>query len=292
MRKVFSLAFAALILWPAYQSVAATQVPLAVIHYRVLGKLVAFPVRVNNGPPALFYFDSGARHVVIDPRLSDRLGLKPIATGTLQGTGNGDVAIKHLAPVAISIGSISIRADDPWVVDLSHVPIDKNTRGLIGADILQRYVVRIDPQARTFSLFDPATFVPGDETVLPLIAKDNRYFVDATIDVKPGLRVTERLRIDTGSEDSVNDAIVAQARKTKRTVLGNGLGTNFEAFSGMFDAVHLGPYTWHNVWGPGGTRPAIGMELLRRFAATFDVSHGRLFLRPNSALNQPVPGPN
>ncbi len=229
---------------------------------------------------------------MVDPRLSNLLGLKPTGTGAIRGTGKGDVAMENLVPITVAIGDRSFVANDPWQIDLSHVPIAKDIRGLIGWDLLAAFVVRIDPRQQTLALFDPRGFVPGPETAIPLIALDRRIFVDAALNVKPGLAVTHRLRVDTGSENSVNDEIVGKARETRHTVLGNGLGANFDALSGVYDAVHLGPYTWRNVWGPGGSQPAIGMEILRRFVVTFDVPHGRLYLRPTSALNEPVPGPS
>ena len=69
------------------------------------------------------------------------------------------------------------------------------------------------------------------------------------------------------------------------------MGEDYQGVSGLLKAVHLGPFTWTHVWGPEATRPAIGMEIFRRFVATFDAPHGQLYLKPNRHIREPIPEP-
>ncbi len=55
----------------------------------------------------------------------------------------------------IAVGTVRFRINDPWIYDLSHTGTSLHEDGLLGADFFKRYVVRIDPIARTFSIFDP-----------------------------------------------------------------------------------------------------------------------------------------
>ena len=192
----------------------------------------------------------------------------------------------------MGLDNVHFTADDPLVIDLSGLPGPKDVRGLVGADLWTRYVVRMNSQAHRLELFTPGTYRPRPgETVLPLIVEKQKLYIEVRVDVKAGLSVVHRLRVDTGSGDSINDPIVAQAIETRRTQIGNGLGTPYEAVSGEVDAIHLGPFIIRNVWGPGGKGPAIGMEVLRRFVVTFDAPGGKLYLRPTPALAEPVPAP-
>jgi hypothetical protein len=109
---------------------------------------------------------------------------------------------------------------------------------------------------------------------------------------KPGELVQRRVRVDTGSEDSVDDDTVRQSPTTQKTVLGNGLGASYEDVSGVYDTVVIGSFTFRHVWGPAGAVPIVGMEMLRRFTMTFDVRRGLLYLEPNASLREPVPAPN
>lgn len=269
--------------------------PLAEIHYRPDGtdaKLIGLPLSLNGGRPVWFCFDSGAPSTVIDTRLAALTHLAPLRKSIIHGTGHGAVAAEEMEPLTLRLAGVSVRIERPLVIALKDVPINKDDRGLLGSELLAHYIVRIDPVKRTLALFDPATrLITGNATILPLTGDGRRFYLDATLDVKTGLSVTHRLRIDTGSEDSIDDPIVRQSTTLHTTTLGNGLGKNFQGYSGVYDAVHLGPYTLHHVWGPSGDLPAIGMEMLRRFVVTFDVPHGQLLLAPTPALSEPIPAP-
>ena len=164
---------------------------------------------------------------------------------------------------------------------------------MLGAEFLEQYVVRIDPAAHTIALYDPNTFVyKGDGKSLPLEFTNSRLYVHIGLVVKPGELVERRLRVDTGSEDSIDDDSVRSSLATQKTTLGNGLGTSYEDVSGVYDMVIIGPYTFRHVWGPAGAIPIVGMEMMRRFTLTFDTKRGLLYLEPNSSLNEPVPAPS
>jgi hypothetical protein len=272
-------------------SCTSTQRPLTIIPARADGHLMMVPVTVA-GSTRWFTWDSGAPSLVIDPRLAGELKLRTVKPDTTSGTGAGSVAMTHSAPVEVQVGSERYTASDPWIIDLSGVPIAKDVRGLIGADLWSRYAVRMNSQRMTLELFPAGKYrAERDEVAIPLMADKNKLFVDLKLDVRPGLSVDQRVRVDTGSEESVNSPQMGQGRDVRRTVLGNGLGSNFEAVSGKIDAVHIGPFTIRDVWGPGGNGPAVGMELLRRFVVTFDARAGKMYLKPTPALEEPVPAP-
>lgn len=265
--------------------------PLAVIKYRPDDRLVLLPVKVR-GRTEWFVFDSSSTNLVLDSRLTARLGLEARKSSSTTGAGAGAVGVKHVDPISVSVGPLSIRSEDPWSIDLSNVPIAKDVRGLIGADLWRRYVVQMNAERKTIAFYEPRTFrASRAERCLPLIVQGGRMFVEATLDVKPGLSEKHKLRIETGAEETVNDPILAQAAETQRTKLGNGLGEDFYAVSGKMNALHLGPFTIRDVWGPGGPGPSIGMEIFRRFVTTFDVSRGCLYLKPTRALADPIPLP-
>jgi hypothetical protein len=150
----------------------------------------------------------------------------------------------------------------------------------------------MDPQQATFSIYDSASYRHEEGGAsIPLLVEGDKLFLEAALEVPAGQTVTHKLRIDTGSESSVNDEIVKQSAEVRTSILGGGLGEQFKSYSGVFTSITIGPYVLKHVWGPGGPRPAIGMEILRRFIITFDAPHGRMYLQPTPALNDPVPTP-
>lgn len=278
-------------------SVPATS-PLATIAYRpdgTAGKLIAIPVAVNGAVPRWFVLDTGAPRSALDTRLAAELKLTPARMTREGGTGRGTVAAGHPGALVLTVGGVRLPVNDPLTLDLAGVPISKTDRGLVGSELLSHYVVRIDPVQHRLALFDPRRFrpEPGDVRLpLGIDAEHRRFYINAALHVRPGMTVRHRLRIDTGSEDSIDDPIVRQARQVTTTQLGNGLGANYRGYSGVYDSIELGPFQIKHVWGPGGALPAVGMEVLRRFVVTFDAPHRALYLRPTPALAEAVPPPS
>jgi hypothetical protein len=256
------------------------------------GQLLLVEVRINNSKPAWFVVDSGAPHTIFDPKFAEELGLKVESAPAVTGTGTGKVTKSKTGPVTMALNGVKVDLAEPWVIDLSNVPIPKTVKGLVGAELFEKFVVRMDPLECAFSVFDPASFhYTGGGESIPLFVESGKFFLEANLEVPSGKTVTHKLRIDTGSESSVNDEIVKQSAELRTSTLGGGLGEDFKSYSGVFTSVKIGPYVIDHVWGPGGAPPIIGMEIFRRFIVTFDAPHGRMYLEPTPALSEPVPAP-
>jgi hypothetical protein len=268
------------------------EVPIGSFPFKRDGKLILVDARINDSAPALFVVDSGAPHTIFDPTFAKELGLKVDKAASITGTGKGSVAKAHTAAATMMLNDVRVALPEPWVIDLSKVPISRAAKGLVGAEIFRSYVVKMDPLRSTFTVFDPASYrYSGNGASLPLYFDDGKLFIEADLEVPAGHVVRHKLRIDTGSESSVNDEVVRQSGELRVSTLGGGLGESFKAYSGVFASVKIGPYKIDHVWGPGGPPPSIGMELLRRFIITFDAPHHRIYLEPTPALAEPVPTP-
>ena len=267
--------------------------PLAEISYRPVGKLIYVPVQVNGSGPLWFIFDTGAPNSIIDTAAAHTLHIKTISSGIIHGTGKGDISADDAGEVQFTFGGLTTRVPHAKIVDLSKVPVPVKADGLLGAEFLEQYAVRIDPAAHTIAFYDPNTFTyRGQGKSLPLELTNSRLYVHIGLAAKPGELVARRLRVDTGSEDSIDDDTVRNSLVTQKTSLGNGLGSSYEDVSGVYDTVIIGPFVFHHVWGPAGAVPIVGMEMMRRFTLTFDAKRGLLYLEPNSTFNEPVPAPS
>jgi hypothetical protein len=287
-----TLSVAAVIAFGFVVAARGAQTPAGTFPFKRDGQLMLVEARIDNSAPAWFIVDSGASHTVFDPKFAKELGLKTEAAPPTTGTGTGEVPKSHAQSIVMMLDGVRLDVPQPWVIDLSKAPLPAAVKGLVGAELFKSYVVRMDPRDSTFSIFDSASYRPEEgATSLPLFVEGDKLFLEATLEVPAGKTMTHKLRIDTGSESSVNDEIVKQSEEVRTSTLGGGLGEQFNSYSGVFTSVKIGPYVVKHVWGPGGPRPAIGMELLRRFVVTFDAPHGRIYLEPTSALNEPVPTP-
>ena len=164
--------------------------------------------------------------------------------------------------------------------------------GLLGYDLFERYVVRIDPVERTFRLVEPAAFHPsGSGVAVPLEVVDDHLYVEMRLTLEGDVSEVHRMRVDTGSSDAASDNLVRRSRERRPSEQGVGLGQPYVDDSGVFARVELGPYSIDHCWGPANDHPAVGMEILRRFTLTFDVPHRQLYLKPNQHLHDAVPAP-
>jgi Aspartyl protease len=265
--------------------------PVAVIPFHRNGKLIALDVRVGASRPLSFVLDSGASHSIVDRTVARELKLRVVGTTASHGTGRGTVPVQRLAPVRLALRGAALDVAEPWAIALGGVSTDAREDGLIGSDLFRRYVVRLDLERGVMSLFEPSTYrrAPGAATV-PLTARKRWMYLPAELVAQDGTRARHELVIDTGSEDSVDDPLVTRSPQRRSTVLGNGLGADYAGASGVLARVRIGPFVWNDVWGPA-SRPAVGMEMLRRFTLTFDLSRRTLELVPNAHLQEPVPAP-
>lgn len=262
------------------------------LHYRPNGKLASVPVRVNGSRRLWFVLDTGARHTLVDSATALSIGLQIVSQDQGKGAGAGTYVQWHAPPIDVTVGPVVLHVPDPWVIDLANVGTAERTDGLLGADLLARYVVRIDPVARTLTFIDSTAYrYEGKGAMLPLTSTENRLYVDVKLTLSNGIGATHAMRLDTGSEDAASDDLVRRSPERRLARQGVGLGTAYVDTSGVFESVELGPYAIHRAWGASNDHPALGMEILRRFTMTFDVPHGRLFLEPNGHFADPVPAP-
>ncbi len=293
MRKVFLVCSLLASAVTSYGQVSApVNKPLAEISYRPVGKLIYVPVRVNGSDPLWFCFDTGAPNSLIDTAAAQKLKVRTLSSGVIHGAGKGEVSAGDAGEVQFTVGSLSTRVPHAKIVDLSKVPVSVKEDGLLGAEFLEQYVVRIDPAQHKIGFYDPKAFAyQGDGKSMPLELTNSRLYVRVGLAAKPGELVERKLRVDTGSEDSIDDDTIRNSPKTQKITLGNGLGTSYEDVSGVYDTVVIGPYTFRYVWGPAGAVPIVGMEMMRRFTLTFDARRGLLYLEPNASFTEPVPAP-
>jgi hypothetical protein len=189
------------------------------------------------------------------------------------------------------VDGVTLHVTDPWAIDLRNVGIG-HIDGLLGVEFFNQFVVRIDPEGRTITLFKPATSPPAASgTPIPLTLQEDRLYVDMRLTLSNGISEVHRMRLDTGSSDAASDNLVRRSPERRKARQGVGLGQSYVDESGVFESVAIGPYVILKSWGASNDHPAVGMEILRRFTLTFDVPRGRLYLLPNRHLHDPVPAP-
>src|SRR5262249_55709917 len=158
--------------------------PITTVEGKRDGKLIFVPLQVNGKGPFWFCVDTGASHTVLDPALAKELHLRIIGSSTTTGTGQGDVPVDHVGPITVTSGPLKIQIRDPWVIDLSQVPIPVWTRGLMGAEFFESHVVELNPEQPSLKFYDSATYrKKPDATSIPIALEDHKLFITARIEV-------------------------------------------------------------------------------------------------------------
>jgi hypothetical protein len=257
---------------------------------------------VNGGPPEDFLFDTGASVTVIDSGWAAAHQLKTAGRMQAAGAGaSGGATFATLGTLRIASGS----GDGVEVSDVKVAVLDVNPSfepmfwrplaGVIGYDVISRFVVTVDYDDSTLVLHDPATWrYTGTEKPLSMVMNGTVPALHGKLDgTDEGL-----FRLDVGSSSTVDVhspfakryALLGRMGRTQR-VDGVGFGGSFSSEMGRLRSMSLGPYEWDDpiVVVSSATEGAfasedfagnIGNRILERFRVTFDYERRQVYLEP------------
>jgi hypothetical protein len=257
---------------------------------------------VNGGPPEDFLFDTGASVTVVDSAWAAERGLK--TEGRMQAAGAGAAGGASFA----TLGSLRVASAAGDGVELPGVQVavlDVNTAfaplfwrrmaGVIGYDVISRFVVQLDYDDSLLVLHDPAGWsYAGPETPLPMVMNGTVPALTGKLDGQDeGL-----FRLDVGSSSTVDlhapfareKRVLGRLGRTQR-VDGVGFGGSFTSEIGRLRRMSLGPYEWddpivsvaHATEGAFASEEFagnIGNRILERFRVTLDYRRRQVILEP------------
>ena len=261
---------------------------VAQVPMEIRGSQLLLPVRVNQSKPAMFLLATCDPHSSIDPApwLPADAGPKSQITfkNTLLSMPDLDVGVPQIEPQSLDkVSSI----------------VGRQVRGIIGADILSKFVVEIEYNRSAIHFDDPATFeYTGKGVTLPLFVRDGIPNIRAKLAIH-GHRAFEddfeiRTEFDGGIEVSKP---MAAAHKLK---LAHVKGYSFPNVDGgrtltaRAEMLTIGPFamatppvSFPDVAGSeslarGG---AIGNAILDKFRVIMDIPHQRIIFESN--MNYP-----
>jgi hypothetical protein len=308
-------ALPALIVAAAAAGFAAS--PALVLPFDAYRDQVWFYGTVNGKGPVWLLFDSAAGGSTISRELNERLKLQDhqFATATAGGAGPAVLQVPVLRDITFSYRGL--RLTPPRVPAIPHEGVDalfgRRIDGILGKDLLERYVIELDNVEHKVLLYEPAGYeYRGKGLILPVrIGVDGPIF-DAAIRVPPRRRLPCRLMIDTGAamglvfatpfskQQGLLDAVRPLSERLV-PVRGGGVGGPEENTVGRVEALEIGPYRitrpvalFADAQGGSLARTdfdaLIGMGLLHRFRVIFDYSRERVILEPSANLAEPMEG--
>lgn len=253
------------------------------------GYFLVVPVTLD-GETYPFVVDTGATHCVYDIALRPWLGKLRTRSTTVQTAGGSANVELYDSPDA-RIGRVSLRGKESVVcadLDMIRQVSGQDIYGLVGMDVLRRYVVRYDPDQRVIEFHDA---VPQDSGVGVPLVRRRRLLAGASplayVKADVGGSAAAPFLIDTGAvgnPGTLDPALFSQlARAGKLQVLGSTMSESLSGSSqnniGRLGQVALGGYWHRDLTFSQSKDNKLGLDYWSRFVVTFDFAHDVLYLR-------------
>lgn len=147
-----------------------------------------------NGAPATFLLDTGAEYSVVSSRLATALHLASERRG---GRGFADGVTIGIGPLTLADQRVMVMPFDTYYAR------GRQIDGLLGYDVFERFVVKIDWRANTLTFWEHGTFTPPAAAGVVPMEFSGRLPVLATRLGLQGRTLPARLMVDTGASQSV-----------------------------------------------------------------------------------------
>lgn len=278
--------------------------PLPVtLPFREVDGWVLLPASVNGKPNVDFVLDTGASMLaLLAGEKSRALGLD--MSGTKRLGAADDLSAPTGAPqpnLDIDFGPLALLDQTALAIPVESIRCFDEVReapfvGVVGHELLSRYVVEVNYDRHEVVLHDPDTYeYRGDGRIVHADISGRQPFVDAAITAPDGARYTARMHVDSGAGivaslfPSTNPAIVPpKDGKEKSACFVGGKATYL---TGTSVELSLGD-------GPAVTTPVeyatgrevidtdqngrLGARFLRNYNVVFDYARERMILEPRS----------
>jgi hypothetical protein len=227
------------------------------------------------------------------------------AKGALEvtGTGEGSAEIGMVNGVTIGLPGVDVPAGSAAVTPLAPLWkfFGRRIEGILGYDVISRFVVEIDYAGKKIHLHEPAGWrYAGKGAALPITFRSNTPVIHATVTLPGHKPLQGSFTVDTGAGGFlVLNSPFVNANQLLSTDLrvvetpSAGVGGLSKEVSGRVESFQVGPYVMRNAITAfsrdtkgSSADPTIagniGGEFLRRFTVIFDYAQQTMYLEPNA----------
>jgi hypothetical protein len=275
---------------------ASAREPVAELPLQFEKNLPLASVRIN-GAAVLVILDSAANGCVLDASTAAAIGIKPTDSAMTSGSGGMTRVSLARGGVRLALGGLEIVPKYAVLMGLENLHFQEPVRGVLGFPLFGKHVVEIDYANRRARVFDPETFEPAPGAGALKLWMTDGPTVRGRLNLTAGEEVEADLQLDTGSSHvlSLCQPFVERHRlleKVPGLVDGQtqGIGGGSKDKVGRILRITVGRAS---IEGPevrfitqgGGTLATdrfdanLGNGFLSRHVVTFDIPHGRVFLR-------------
>src|SRR5437016_3009943 len=270
---------------------ATNSIPFEFVSGRIL-----VSTRVNGSRPATVMLDTGYSVNMLSRELVESLDLKRSGRITIVGIA-GEESADQFEGVTFGLGDALYKPRRVAALPASYQRHWRKRDGVLGAGFFRRFIVEIDPKAKTIVLREPASFhYSGDGDVVPFKFKEATPIVEGAIILPDHAPIQGRFEIDTGCDGGLclgsdlvaENYLVGSSSQTENSSR-QGVGGDTRTRIGRVAKFRLGnqivekPVTNFFLEGSpvgDGLAGHIGMQVFRRFKVIFDYSREPMILEP------------
>lgn len=282
---------------PTERPIARLKKGPVTIPFEYLSNEIVVRVTLNDSQTLRFLVDTGATQSILDQDVAGTLG-KFKASNISMTTGAGSVAMNYMNLDKVALGDVSL-SNVPFAVtslaSFDHL-IGARPAGLIGANILKRFLITFDYEKKTLTLRDPSE--TPDLTNVEIVKTKPALGVSglAVEGILDGA-VPVTCLVDTGAAfNNISEGVVKSILPSSLLPMGDVLGLDgrrIKTSSVRFNNIKLGPISVNNpVFSvasqnaavpagifSGGTKLAVlGNPFWSRYRMTVDYRGQRLLL--------------
>jgi len=280
------------------------------IKFKLVNNLIIIPVQLN-GVELSFLLDTGVdKTLLIALEAGDSLDLKQTHKINIRGLGTDDSFGAYQSNGNyLEIGeAVNPNQSVYYIIDQNNhltsglgLPVN----GIIGYDLFENFIVRIDYKGKNIKLYQPDRFKRKLKhyEMLPLQFYRNKPYLSITALDETITKSSLNLLLDTGNGSSfwfIEKELIAIPELYFEDILGYGFSSVIKGKRSKVNQVNFGKYKFKS---PNVAYPEIdqilqvennllrdgtvGSEILRRFKLFVDYPNKQIFFRANSSLKEP-----
>ncbi len=268
---------------------------------------------VGRALPLKFILDTGAENTVIFKKdIADVLRLPYHKKITLQGSDLSE-EINAFVSNGLHLQLVNCQTirKNIIVLETNYLVLEqflgKQVDGILGADILEGLVMKIDYQYGEITLINPhygISKIIKNHQKFDIDIADSKPYLNCEVEVVPNKRLISKMLLDTGAGltfmlHNNTDTLLKLPENIVKGNLGKGLGGDIEGFFGRAHRLGFGPFEFRSAFCNFQEididvlrtkkiirNGLIGNLLLERFSVIIDFSDKKLYLKSKKNYNK------
>lgn len=267
----------------------------------------------NNIFPLKFIIDTGAEHTILTKReITDLLQIDYQRRFVIMGADmKTELGAYLVRGILLTMGNMYLNNRSILVLEEDYFNFDEfaglDIHGIIGADLLRRFVMEIDYRKKNITFYDPSKFnMPkGNFDEVEVEFHRNKPYIFADTELPRDTSARLKYLMDTGASVAMmmytitDTTLLHLPEQFIRSNIGMGLGGYIEGFVGRTPGIDIGDthlrevITNYQDFLPtmdssyfNDRHGLLGNQILSRYKVIVDYIKGQVYLEPTAKVKQ------